>query len=138
MTAARLDHHVFVFLENDIRTLVKIQDGDSTELGGGATRLGHVVGSHEMDECLDNGVVGGVHVSVEREGALPVAVVGGVTVRSDDPVLPTKVFETHVQSSLLTSLPPVSPTEKVSVDVIIREVLLQVGILLFLSIVVRF
>ena len=124
MTAARLDHHVFVFLENDIRTLVKIQDGDSTELGGGATRLGHVVGSHEMDEGLDNGVVGGVHVSVEREGALPVAVVSGVTVRSDDPVLPTQVFETHVQSSLLTAFTAVSTSEKVPVDIVIGEILL--------------
>ena len=138
MTSARLDHHVFVFLENDIRTLVKVQDGDATELGGGATGFGDVVRSHEMHEGLDNGVVGGVHVSVEGEGAFSMTVVSRVTVRSDDPVLPAEIFKAHVKSSLLTSLPSVSPTKKVSVDVIIREVLLQVRILLFLSVAVRF
>ena len=77
-----------------------------------------------MDESLDNGVVGGVHVSVEGEGALPVTVVSGVSVRGDDPVLPAEVFEADIESPLLTALPPVSPTKKVSVHVIIREVLL--------------
>ena len=124
MTATRLDHHVFVFLENDIRTLVKVQDGDATELGGGTTGFGDVVRSHEMHEGLDNGVVGGVHVSVEGEGALPVTVVSGVSVRGDDPVLPAEVFKADIESPLLTALPPVSPTKKVSVHVIIREVLL--------------
>ena len=41
-----------------------------------------------MDQGLDNRVVGGVHVGVEGEGALTVAVVGGVAVGGDDPVLP--------------------------------------------------
>lgn len=36
---------------------------------------------------LHDGVVGGVHVGVQREGALALAVVGGVAFRGDDPVL---------------------------------------------------
>jgi hypothetical protein len=32
-------------------------------------------------------MIGGVHVTVEREGALSVAVVGLVAVRSNDPIL---------------------------------------------------
>jgi hypothetical protein len=44
-----------------------------------------------VDEGLDDGVVGGVHVRVQGEGALAVAVEGGVPVRGDDPVLPTQV-----------------------------------------------
>lgn len=38
-------------------------------------------------QCLHNGVVGGVHVGVQREGTLPLAVVGGVALGRDDPVL---------------------------------------------------
>jgi hypothetical protein len=44
-----------------------------------------------VDEGLDDGVVGGVHVRVEGEGALAVAVEGGIAVRSYDPVLPAQV-----------------------------------------------
>lgn len=36
---------------------------------------------------LHDGVIGGVHVGVEGEGALSVAVVSCVTLRRDDPVL---------------------------------------------------
>lgn len=38
-------------------------------------------------EGLHDGVVGGVHVGVERESALALAVVRRVALRSDDPVL---------------------------------------------------
>lgn len=38
-------------------------------------------------QCLHDGVVGGVHVSVQGEGALSVTVVGCVAFRSNDPVL---------------------------------------------------
>lgn len=38
-------------------------------------------------EGLHDGVVGGVHVGVQREGALALAVVRRVALRSDDPVL---------------------------------------------------
>ena len=53
-------------------------------------RLGHLVVVHEVDECLDNGVVGGVHAGVEGEGALAVAVERLVVVRGNDPVLEKK------------------------------------------------
>lgn len=36
---------------------------------------------------MHDGVVGGVHVGVQREGALALAVVRRVALRSDDPVL---------------------------------------------------
>lgn len=43
-----------------------------------------MAGTHQG---LHDGVVGGVHVGVEREGALALAVVRRVALRSDDPVL---------------------------------------------------
>ena len=78
-----------------------------------------------MDQGLDYGVVGGVHVGVEGEGALPVAIVGGVAVRSDDPVLPTEVAEADIQCPLLTAAPSVMSSVKVAINVVIFKVLLQ-------------
>ena len=124
MAATRLDDHVFIFLQNDVGALVKVQDRDPTELGWRTAWLGYVVRSHQVDEGLHNGVVGGVHVSVQGEGALSMAVVSGVAVRRDDPVLPPEIFEAHVQSSLLTAFTAVSTSEKVPVDIVIGEILL--------------
>lgn len=47
----------------------------------------------ETYQGLHDGVVGGIHVSVEWERALPVAVVGCVALWSDDPVLVRKQTE---------------------------------------------
>lgn len=41
-------------------------------------------------QCLHDGVIGGVHVGVEREGAFSVAVVSRVSLRRYDPVLISK------------------------------------------------
>ena len=124
MAATRLDDHVFIFLQNDVGALVKVQDRDPTELGWRTAGLGHVVRSHEVDQGLHYGVVSGVHVSVEGEGALAMAVVSGVAVRCDDPVLPPEIFEAHVQSSLLTTFTTVATAEKVPVNIVIGEILL--------------
>lgn len=39
MAAAGPDHHVAVFLQDDIGAVIKVEDGDGGELGGGAARL---------------------------------------------------------------------------------------------------
>ena len=83
-----------------------------------------------MDQGLDNRVVGGVHVGVEGEGALAVAVVGGVAVRGDDPVLPAQVPEAHIQRPLLTAHPPMLAAIEVSVDIIVFKIRLEVRIIL--------
>ena len=43
---------------------------------------------------LHDGMVGGVHVRVEREGAFSITVVGSVTLGCNDPVLHSKQKET--------------------------------------------
>ena len=48
-----------------------------------------------MHQRLDDGVVGGIHVAVQGEGALALAVEGLVLGRGDDPVLPVEVLKTH-------------------------------------------
>ena len=106
MATTALHHHVAVFLQDNVAALVKVEDGDAGELGGGAAGLGHLVGDHQVDEGLHDGVVGRVHVGVEGEAALAVAVEGGVAVWSDDPVLPAKVPETDVERPLLAAGAP--------------------------------
>lgn len=51
----------------------------------------------DFDQRLDEGVVGGVHLGVEREHAVALAVVGVISFRGDDPVLPAQVTERHVE-----------------------------------------
>ena len=127
MASAGLNHHVLVLFKNHVGTFIKVQNGYATELGGGAARLGHVEGGHEVDEGLDDGVVGGVHVSVEGEGALPVTIVSGVSVRGDDPVLPAQVAEADIQRPLLTSHPPMSAAVEITIHIVVLEILFQMG-----------
>lgn len=67
------------------------------QLGGGAAWLRYVLGVHQVHQRLHNGVVGGIHVGIKGEGALSIAVVGRVAVRSDDPVLPAQLSEADIQ-----------------------------------------
>jgi hypothetical protein len=62
-----------------------------------------------VDEGLDDGVVGGVHVRVQGEGALAVAVEGGVPIRGDDPVLPAQVPVNNKIIRCLVQLPAQVP-----------------------------
>ena len=93
MTAAALDHHVLVLLQNDVGALVEVEDEDRGELLRGAARFRDVVRVHQVHERLHDGVVGRVHVRVQREGALAGAVEGLVVVGGDDPVLDEKDFD---------------------------------------------
>lgn len=50
-------------------------------------------------QCLHNGVIGGVHVGVKREGAFTVTVGRCIALWSDDPVLISEA--THVSKVTL-------------------------------------
>ncbi len=89
MTPACLDDHVVEFFQDDVGVVVVVQDRDGGQLcGGAAGQWG--VRVHEVDKGLDDGVVGGVHVSVQGEIALALAVIGSVGSRGDNPVLDEK------------------------------------------------
>ena len=92
MATTSLYNHILILLKNHIWTLVKIKNRYSTQFRRGTIGLRHPAkGVHQVNKGLYDGVVGGVHVGVEGEGALAVAVEGGVSLRGDDPVFPTKV-----------------------------------------------
>lgn len=46
MTSARLDDHVSVFLQNDVRVVVKVENRNGGQLNGRTTRLGYAVWVH--------------------------------------------------------------------------------------------
>ena len=64
MAAAGFDDHVAVLLEDNIGIVVEIKDGDGRQLDGSTARLGHSIRIHQVDQCLDDGVIGSIHVSV--------------------------------------------------------------------------
>lgn len=49
VAATRSDHHVAVFLQDDIGAVIKIQDGDGMELCGGATWFWNRFGVDEVN-----------------------------------------------------------------------------------------
>ena len=57
--------------------------------------IAHLRWSLKVHQSLYDGVVCGVHVAVEGEGALALAVEGLVLGRGDDPVLPVEVLKAH-------------------------------------------
>lgn len=87
-----------------------VEDGDGGQIDGGTAGVWGPLtfirdAIHELHQGLDEGVVGGVHLGVQGEDAVALAVVGVVALRSDDPVLPAEVLEGHVQ--VLQSAPGV-------------------------------
>lgn len=61
MAATRLDHHVAVFLEDDVVVAVIIEDGGGAELGGCAAGLGYCFRLHQVNlkmELKGDAVIG--------------------------------------------------------------------------------
>ena len=52
MTAAALDDHVAVLLQDDVGALVKVEDRDSGQLGRCAARLRGQVRAHQVNQSL--------------------------------------------------------------------------------------
>ena len=53
-----------------------------------------------MHERLDNGVVCGIHVGVQGERALSMAVESLIVVGRNDPLLPTEILEAYPEGSM--------------------------------------
>jgi len=90
VTAACADDHVAIFLEDDVGVVVEVEDGDGGQLGRRAARLWDRQRLGEVCQRLHDGVVGGVHLSVQRKRAFAVAVERRVTFGRYDPVLQRK------------------------------------------------
>lgn len=97
MAATGAYHHVLVLLQDDVGVVVKEEHGYGVEFGGGAARLWYILRVHEVHQRLYDGMVGGIHVSIQGEGTLSIAVVGSVAFRGDNPVLPAQLSEANIQ-----------------------------------------
>src|SRR5688572_31155112 len=86
MTPACADDHVSVLLEDDVGVIVEVEDGQSGELRRRTAGLRYGRGIHHVGHGLDDRVVRGV-MGVQEGDAVAIAVVGGVALRSYDPVL---------------------------------------------------
>ena len=92
---ASFDDHVFIIFQDDFLVLVQVEHGDGRQLRGDTTGARHGAGVDAVDQGLDDGVVGGVQVVCQREGALSVAVVRVIVGRSHDPVVPTNLQQNN-------------------------------------------
>ncbi|CAG0916126.1 unnamed protein product [Notodromas monacha] len=88
VTTASLHLHIAIALQNDIRVVVIEYDGYFTQFRGSTAGLWRRVLAHQVDQRLNNGVVRGIHLRIQRKSALAFAIERRVPVRGDDPVLP--------------------------------------------------
>lgn len=76
MAATGLDYHVAVLPQDDIVAAVIVEHRGGTQFGGCTACLGDYIWLHQVHQGLQDGVVGGIHAGVQREGALSLTVVG--------------------------------------------------------------
>ncbi len=96
-TATLFYHHVLILFVHDVVTGVYVKYTDGAEFCGDATARRSAVGVHGVHERLNDGVVGRLQVRPQWEVAHALAVVGFVIQRSDDPVVPSQLFEIDMQ-----------------------------------------
>lgn len=58
---------------------------------------------HKVHESLNDGMICGVHVCIEGEITFTRAVESSITIWRNDPILPLKIFEAHVERLNLTA-----------------------------------
>lgn len=103
MASTGSHHHVLVLLQDHVGVVVEVEHGDGVQLRRGAAGFGDILRVHEMDQCLHNGVVGGIHVGIKGEGALSITVVGSISLWCNNPVLPAQLPEADIQLVLSAS-----------------------------------
>lgn len=107
MAAAASSHHVVVLFQNNVLVVVEVEQVDGKQLvGHAARRLDAPDQLQCIDDGLDGGVVGWLHVLTQREGAGALAVIGVVAPGGHDPARPADLLEVHVQRQALAGLQP--------------------------------
>ena len=91
--SATFDDHILVVFQHDLVEIVDVQHADGGEFGRDAASPRHGGRVHRVDERLHDGVIGGVQVVGQREGTIAVAVIGVVSRRRHDPVVPAHVLK---------------------------------------------
>lgn len=79
--------HLWEFLQHHISVVVKIENGLGAEFGWGTPRAGGLVWGEHMNQCLDYGMVSGIHIISDGERAFSLTKEGMVTIRGNNPIL---------------------------------------------------
>lgn len=100
--ATALHHHVLIILQHNAVLMVKVEEGNGAEGGGNAAGPGHR-SIHSVYHSLNHGMAGGIHVVSQRITALSQAKEGIVATGSNDPLVPTHIFEIYIQGMTTAS-----------------------------------
>ena len=104
MATARFHDHVRVLFKDHVVAVVEVKNRNGGEFGGRAAGLWHDWRIHEMYQRLHNSVVCSVHVRAEGKRAFAETKKRRVSLRCDDPILPSKPLEADVQHPTTTAL----------------------------------
>lgn len=96
VATAALDNHIFVFLQIHIRVVQVVEHRDGRQPGRCTAGLWHFAGIQQMHQRLHNGMIGGVHVRIQREIAFAGTIERIVAVWRHNPILPFQFLETDM------------------------------------------
>lgn len=97
MASAAFHNHVLVFFKIHICLVDVVQHRDWDQFCWSAARFGHLGRMIQVYQRLDDRMVGGVHVCIEREVTFATAVVRSIAFRCNNPFMPLQIFEANVQ-----------------------------------------
>ena len=91
--------HVFAATKDCVLLVVEVKEIDVIQFVGSATRLADRFPSQKehIHSALNVGMGTGVVLLAQREGTLPLALVGVVPLRKYDPVRPSQLIKVDVQ-----------------------------------------
>lgn len=90
MATTTFNNHLSILLQNYVVVVEEIQYRNWSQLCWSATRFWEPPRIDQVDQSLDNGVVGCVHVCVQRKTTFSGAIVSSVTFWCNNPVLNRK------------------------------------------------
>lgn len=102
MASAAFHYHIFIFLQIDIRFVQIVKNRNGTEFGGCTAWFRHFR-LHQMDQCLNDGVIGCIHVCCQWEITFAGAIVRTVAIGCNNPILPLQILEADIQLLDLTT-----------------------------------
>lgn len=102
VAATASSHHVVILFQHHILVIIEVEQVDGEELVGHAARCLNAFDQLQgIDDGLDSGVVGWLHVLTQGEGAGAFAVVSVVAPGRDDPARPADLLEVDVEGQAL-------------------------------------
>ena len=87
VASATLHRHPLVLFQAYIRGVSEVENRNGIEFGRCTAWTGIFRRVHQMDQCLHDGMICGIHIRIQGKFAFPITVVGEVTIRCYNPFL---------------------------------------------------